>query len=96
MKPIYSRRALADLKKIAAYYATTASPAIALAIAKHLTDAIGHICLAPDAAPRLAQRSDIRVVSIRRYPFRIFYRVRADAVDIVHIRHTSRRPTRSL
>ncbi len=29
--------------------------------------------------------------SIVRYPYKIFYRVRADIVEILHIRHTSRR-----
>jgi addiction module RelE/StbE family toxin len=33
---------------------------------------------------------DIRVVFVARYPYKIFYRVR-DAVEILHIRHTSRR-----
>ncbi|WP_424596122.1 type II toxin-antitoxin system RelE/ParE family toxin [Bradyrhizobium sp.] len=33
---------------------------------------------------------DVRVIFVARYPYKIFYRVR-DEVEILHIRHTSRR-----
>jgi plasmid stabilization system protein ParE len=46
----------------------------------------------PEAAPKVSQRSEVRAATVVRYPFRIFYRVREDTVDILHIRHTSRRP----
>ena len=35
---------------------------------------------------------NIRVKFVNRYPYKIFYRVRDDAVEIAHIRHTARRP----
>jgi plasmid stabilization system protein ParE len=92
MTPVYSRRALADLQTIGAYFATVAGPPIAQAIEQRLTEVIDRICLAPLAAPLLAQRSNLRVVPVISYPFRIFYRVRRNSVEIVHIRHTSRRP----
>ncbi|MER9756821.1 type II toxin-antitoxin system RelE/ParE family toxin [Mesorhizobium sp. M0166] len=34
----------------------------------------------------------VRVLFTGRYPYKIFYRARADAIEILHIRHTSRRP----
>jgi len=92
VKPVYSRRALADLNEIATYYSASANPAIAASIERRLVDVIDRICRAPQAAPRVSQRSDVRVVAVVRYPFRIFYRVRDDTIDILHIRHTSRRP----
>jgi toxin ParE1/3/4 len=36
----------------------------------------------------------VRSLPISRYRYRIFYRVDADAVRIIRIRHTSRRPMR--
>lgn len=33
---------------------------------------------------------EVRVIFVTRYPYKIFYRVR-DAIEILHIRHTSRR-----
>jgi toxin ParE1/3/4 len=92
VKLVYSRRALTDLNEIATYYSASASPAIAASIKGRLLDVIGRICRAPEAAPRISQRSHVRVVAVVRYPFRIFYRVRDDTVDILYIRHTSRRP----
>jgi toxin ParE1/3/4 len=92
VKLVYSRRALADLNEIAAYYSASASSAIAASIERRLVDVINRICRAPEPAPRVAQRSRVRVVAVVRYPFRIFYRVRGDTIDILHIRHTSTRP----
>jgi toxin ParE1/3/4 len=92
MNPVYSRRALADLEQIANYYSTNASPAIAESIERRFREVIDRVCRMPDAAPHVSQRSQVRVVTVVRYPFRIFYRVRENTVDILHIRHTSRHP----
>jgi plasmid stabilization system protein ParE len=92
MKPVYSRRALADLDQMLAWYSANAGPAMAVAIEQRLDDVVDRICNAPESAPRLSQRSQVRVVAVIRYPFRIFYRIRKDTVDILHVRHTSRRP----
>jgi toxin ParE1/3/4 len=92
MKLVYSRQALADLDRISTYYAASASPTIAASIGRRLEDVIERISRAPESAPRVSQRSQVRVAAVVRYPFRIFYRVRNDAIDILHIRHTSRRP----
>jgi toxin ParE1/3/4 len=92
MKLVYSRRALADLDRIATYYASTASPAIAASIGLKLVSVIDRICHAPESAPRVSQRSQVRVAAVVRYPFRIFYRLREDTIDILHIRHMSRQP----
>ena len=92
MKLVYSRRALADLEEIAIYYSANANPTIAASIERRFLEVIDRIRTAPEAAPRVALRSTVRAVAIVRYPYRIFYRVRGDAIDILHIRHTSRRP----
>ena len=92
MKLVYSRRALTDLNAIASYYAASASPGIAGSIERRLVSVIDRICRSPESAPRVSQRSQVRVAAVVRYPFRIFYRVRGDTIDILHIRHTSRRP----
>jgi toxin ParE1/3/4 len=93
MRLVYSRRATADLAEIAAYYSSNASPKVAQSIERRFKEVIERIRRAPDSAPRVSQRSNVRVASVVRYPFRIFYRVRDDTIDILHVRHTSRRPT---
>jgi plasmid stabilization system protein ParE len=92
MRLVYSRRALADLGRIATYYSTNASPAVAKAIERRFIEVLERIRRSPESAPRVAQRSQVRVVSVIRYPYRIFYRVHEDKIDILEIRHTSRRP----
>jgi plasmid stabilization system protein ParE len=46
--------------------------------------------------PHASQRTDdpeVRVKVMRRYGYKIFYRiVEEDVVEIMHVRHTSRRP----
>ena len=34
----------------------------------------------------------VRVRFVTQYPYKLFYRIRGDAIEIAHIRHTSRRP----
>ncbi|WP_334380100.1 MULTISPECIES: type II toxin-antitoxin system RelE/ParE family toxin [unclassified Bradyrhizobium] len=60
MKLVYSRRALADLDGISAYYAANAGSAIADSVGRRLKDVIDRICRAPDSAPRVSQRSPCR------------------------------------
>jgi plasmid stabilization system protein ParE len=72
MKLVYSRQALADLDQIATYYASHASPRIAETIGRRLGDVIDRIRRTPEAGPRVSQRSQVRVVAVVRYPFRIF------------------------
>jgi toxin ParE1/3/4 len=45
--------------------------------------------------PEASQQSDgasIRVKAVRRYRYRIFYRIVDQTIEILHVRHTSRRP----
>ena len=93
MRVVYSKRALADLEQIANYYVAHASQIVAAAIGHQLETVINRIARNPDSAPRVSQRTQVRVATVTRYPFRIFYRVNNDGIDILHIRHTSRRPS---
>ncbi|MHC2433367.1 type II toxin-antitoxin system RelE/ParE family toxin [Bradyrhizobium sp. USDA 4451] len=92
MKVVFSRQAMTDLDEIATYYSTHASPAIAAAVERRFRDVIDRVRRAPGSAPRVSQRSAVRAITVWRYPFRIFYRVRSDTIDILHIRHASRVP----
>ena len=94
MKIGYSRRALADIQEIAAYCSVNAGPAVALSIQSRFIEVVERIRRSPESAPRVTQRPHVRVASVVRYAFRIFYRIRGDGIDVVHIRHTSRRSAR--
>ncbi len=45
----------------------------------------------PESAPRVADRPGVRVVTMTRYPYKVFYLVTAEAVTILHIHHAARR-----
>lgn len=45
----------------------------------------------PEAGERIP-RSRMRAITLPKYPYRVFYRVRPDRIDIIHIRHAARRP----
>jgi toxin ParE1/3/4 len=44
----------------------------------------------PESAQEVEQRPGIRAVPFIRYPYRLFYQVTSEAVEILHIRHTAR------
>ncbi|WP_322513965.1 type II toxin-antitoxin system RelE/ParE family toxin [Rhodopseudomonas palustris] len=92
MKVVYSRQAIADLLRAAEYYTSNASPTVARSIGRRIEDVVQRIATAPESAPRVSQRSAVRTVAVVRYPFRIFYRIELGQIEILHIRHTSRRP----
>jgi plasmid stabilization system protein ParE len=46
----------------------------------------------PLGAPEVAERPGIRVIFFGEFPFRLFYSVTEDTVEVLAIRHASRRP----
>jgi toxin ParE1/3/4 len=92
MNVIYSPRALRDLEQIAAYYMAVADPSIAAAVGASIERVIDRITRSPFSAPKLTKRPDVRMAFVLRYPYKVFYRLSGDAVEILHIRHTARRP----
>ena len=61
MNLVYSRRALADLDKISAYYAASVSPAIADSVGRRLEDVIERIAASLNLLRE--SRSDLKSVS---------------------------------
>ena len=92
MKVRYSRRAANDLVAIRDYLSEH-SPGGSANVLAAIYLAIEFIRQNPLAAENTTIGS-VRAKIVRKYRFRIFYRVREseDFVEIVHIRHTSRRP----
>ncbi len=59
---------------------------------REIGEAIGRISVWPESAPIAGFDNFVRGVTLTRHPYRIFYRARSDAVQILHIRHSSRAP----
>ncbi len=91
MRTTYRARALADIDDIARYLEKR-SPTGARNVVRAIHDGIRAIAEQPYGSER-TNYPDIRVKVVRRYRYKIFYRIiDADTVRIIHIRHTSRRP----
>jgi plasmid stabilization system protein ParE len=87
----YSARATRDLEEIREYL-NKRSPQGAISVLTAIYAAIEFIRRFPEAA-EATLGVGIRAKIVAQYRFRIFYRVIAvdDAIEIIHIRHTSRR-----
>jgi plasmid stabilization system protein ParE len=46
----------------------------------------------PHGAPEVAERPGVRVAAFLHFPYRLFYRVNEETIEVLAIRHTSRRP----
>ena len=92
MRVEYSNRALADLRQIAAYHARSGNLAIAGRIAERVQQVIARIAVSPMSGRAVVGRPGVRAALLPSYRYKIFYRVAQDAIRIVHIRLTSRRP----
>ncbi|HEX5846315.1 MAG TPA: type II toxin-antitoxin system RelE/ParE family toxin [Rhodoplanes sp.] len=90
MRVSYSRRTLAQLEDIFAYIAKD-NPAAAAALARRIETLA--LLLGQHPAIGLTDKEGVRVMSIRPYPYVLFYKVLADRdeVRILRIRHTARR-----
>lgn len=90
MKIVYTDDARRDLRRIlrfiAAKYPTAYGP-----FEKRLQASMRRVEQWPESAQSVAGRPGIRVVPLVRYPYKIFYRVSGDAVEILYIHHAARR-----
>jgi toxin ParE1/3/4 len=89
MKVAFTSAALADLDDILAYTAANYSALLEPVEfrIRAVTERIGRW---PESARRVEERPGVRVLPVLRYPFKIFYRILEDRVEILHIHHTAR------
>lgn len=90
MKVTYQNRALFDLDEIFLYIYKR-NPGGARNVIDAIHDAVAQIGDFPLSTERTSRR-DIHVKVVRKYPYKIFYRLGADRVEVLHVRHAARRP----
>jgi toxin ParE1/3/4 len=90
MRVRYTSEAFADRERIFEYLRER-SPSGARNVMASIRDAVKLLQDQPNSGYK-TNDPDVRVKFVIRYPYKIFYRVRDDVVEIAHIRHTSRRP----
>ena len=91
MKIIFTETALSDLDQIFEYL-TSNYPTLVGPVEQRVQLGPSRLQDWPESARKVTQRTSVRVAPLVRYPYRIFYRITNEAIEIVHIRHTSRRP----
>ena len=89
MKVVYTDEALRDLDEILTYI-TANYPTAYAPFEKRLRTAVARIDAWPESAAEVVQRQGVRVVPLVRYPYKMFYRVTSDAVEILYIHHAAR------
>jgi plasmid stabilization system protein ParE len=90
MRLRYRAQALGDIDAIQRYL-DERSPSGAHSVLRAIYASIQLIAEHPLSYQR-TDDPDIRVHVVRRYRYKIFYSVVGDAIEVIHVRHTSRRP----
>lgn len=91
MKVVFTEPALRDLEEIAAWLREH-YPGQGRSVARRLGIIVEHIARWPESMRRSQRRPDVRVAPLGRYPYKIFYRVHDDTLEILHIHHAAREP----
>ena len=91
MRIRYRRRALSDIEEIYDYLHAI-SPSGANNVLRAIYAGVHLAGMRPLACER-TDDPDVRVKIVRRYRYKIFFSILDDnVVEILHVRHTSRRP----
>ena len=90
MTIVYTDEAVRDLDEILAYIAAN-FPEAYDGFESRLRAIERRIDQWPRSGRQVAERPGVRVVSLSRYPYKVFCRVQADVAEILHIRHSARR-----
>jgi toxin ParE1/3/4 len=91
VKIVYTEPALRDLDHITNYLKQH-YPGLGRFVERRLRIVVAHIARWPESMRRSKERPDVRVAPLGRFPYRIFYRVRGDSIEILHVHHTAREP----
>lgn len=86
---VYSDDAERELEDIFQFISAN-YPAIYRSFEARLRSIITRIGTWPESAPEVAQRPGVRSIVFIRYPYRLFYRVIPERVEVLHIRHSAR------
>ena len=90
MKVIYTDEALRDLDKILEFIELN-YPNISAAFEERLRAIERRIGRLPKSAEEVVQRPGVRVIPLIRYPYKLFYRISNDAIEVLYIHHAARR-----
>ncbi len=90
MKVRYTDEALRNLDEILEFIELN-YPTITAAFEGRVRAIERRIAKWPNSAVEVEQRPGVRVVSLIRFPYKLFYRINADVIEVLHIHHAARR-----
>lgn len=90
MRVRYRAQALADIDEIRRYLQKR-SPSGARNVLRSIHAAVKFIAESPRGAGE-TDDPDVHVKVVVEYPYKIFYSIHVDEVEIMHVRHSARRP----
>ena len=90
MKVLYTDEALRDLDEILEFIELN-YPTITAAFERRVRAIERRIAKWPKSAEEVEQRPGVRVVPLIQYPYKLFYRITADVIEVLHIHHAARR-----
>jgi plasmid stabilization system protein ParE len=90
MKVVFTAAALTDLDEILTYTGAN-YPALVGPVERRIRAVTERIRNWPESSRSVEERPGVRAVPVIRYPFRIFYRISRDKIEIVHIHHAARK-----
>jgi plasmid stabilization system protein ParE len=91
MKVVFTDEALRDLGDISNLLSLH-YPGLGAAVERRLRVVVGRIGRWPHSARASKSHPGVSVIPLGRYPYKVFYRVTRDVVEILHIHHAAREP----
>jgi toxin ParE1/3/4 len=92
MKASFTRGALSDLDEILSRLESV-NPLAAAAVERKIRAIIACIEEWPTSARAVTQwPGNVRAAALVRYPYVIFYQIKEDRIEILHVKHTARAP----
>lgn len=88
MKIRFTRQARGDLREIISYIRER-NPTGAYHVGKEFARSLEVIAQYPLAA-EATEDPDVRVKNLAKYPYKIFYSVVGDSIEVWHVRHAAR------
>lgn len=90
MNVTFTEAARTDLDELLAY-TKEHYPSVVPKLEQRINEVIARVARRPESARAVQGRPGVHVVPLLRYPYKSFYRMAGEGIEILHIHHTARR-----
>jgi toxin ParE1/3/4 len=97
MRVVYTQGALSDLEGILGGLHSI-NTLVAATVERSIRATVARVASWPRSARMVTQweEGNVRAVPLVRYPYLIFYQIKKQRIEILHVRHTSRAPWKAM